>query len=49
MRTSNDYTIIYDHRDGYYHYAVLDENGEYTPHSAKVGIDNPPVYVARAV
>ncbi len=27
--------------DGYYYYAVLDENGEYTVSDKKVGIDTP--------
>lgn len=28
--------------DGWYYYATLDQNGEYTPTSYKVGIDSPP-------
>lgn len=39
MQTENGYMLV-DSPEGWYYYAILDKNGEYTASDAKVGIDN---------
>ena len=41
METEDGYRFV-ETFDGWYYYATLDENGEYTPTNYKVGIDTPP-------
>jgi hypothetical protein len=41
METDEGYRFIKNYVDGYYYYAVLDENGEFAPSEYKVGIDQP--------
>ncbi len=41
METDNGYRFIKNYPDGYYYYAVLDENGEFAASEYKVGIDQP--------
>jgi len=42
IKTKDGYIIV-DSPEGWYYYAILDENGEFTASNAKVGIDNPPM------
>jgi hypothetical protein len=39
--TENGYRFV-ETFEGWYHYATLDQNGEYAPTNYKVGIDSPP-------
>jgi hypothetical protein len=41
METEDGYRFIETY-EGWYYYATLDVNGEYTPTNYKVGIDTPP-------
>ena len=41
METENGYRFV-EIYEGWYYYAALDQNGEYTPTNYKVGIDSPP-------
>jgi|WetSurMetagenome_2_1015567.scaffolds.fasta_scaffold21939_2 hypothetical protein len=41
METENGYRFV-ETFEGWYYYATLDQNGEYTPTNYKVGIDTPP-------
>jgi hypothetical protein len=41
METSDGYRVIQS-SDAWYYYATLDESGEFTPTTAKVGLDTPP-------
>ncbi len=41
METNDEFRIILNLTDGYYYYAVLDTDGEYTPSGKKVAIDSP--------
>ncbi|NWG29479.1 MAG: T9SS type A sorting domain-containing protein [Ignavibacteriaceae bacterium] len=41
METENGYRFV-ETFEGWYYYAALDQNGEYTPTNYKVGIDSPP-------
>lgn len=42
METENGYRFVESYEEGWYYYATLDQDGEYTATSYKVGIDSPP-------